>query len=199
METFSVILGITAALLHGSGYLIYNIQTKLGKSEPRIITWLIWVFLTILNALSYNVMSGDFVAALQFFMGSVACIATFLYVIMIGKFKKPEKHDWLMFGLAALAMAIWVIFRSATGANMIILLATAISFMPTLKGVWKNPFVETPLAWNLWTIAYAISTTNLLLRDCPAVAFIGPVAMIFAHGAIAVLSTESRKRRFSKN
>jgi len=199
METFSIILGIVAALLHGSGYLIYNIQTRLGKSEPRIITWLIWVFLTILNALSYNVMSGDFVATLQFFMGSVACIATFLYVIMIGKFKRPERNDWLMFGLAALAVAVWAIFRSATGANMIILLATAISFVPTLIGVWEDPFVETPLAWNLWTTAYIISTTNLLFRDCPAVAFIGPVAMIFAHGAIAVLSTESRKRRFSKN
>lgn len=198
METLSIILGITAALLHGSGYLVYNIQTKLGKSEPRIITWLIWVFLTIINALSYNVMSGDFVATLQFFMGSVACIITFSYVVMIGKFKKPEKHDWLMFGLAMLAMTVWAIFRSATGANMIILLATTISFIPTLKGVWGNPFVETPPAWNLWTIAYVISTINLVLRGCPAVAFVGPVAMVFAHGAIAVLSTESRKKRFPK-
>ena len=146
MQELTIALGLTAALLHGGAYVLYNVQAKLGKSSPNAASWSIWAFLAILNALSYREMSGDVVATLQFFTGSIACLLTFLYVLTIGEFSKLKPKEWGLFALGLLATLMWWKFRSATGANMIVLAAAFVSFIPTLEGVWRDPFKETPLS-----------------------------------------------------
>ncbi|MEK7659843.1 MAG: hypothetical protein AAB343_01430 [Patescibacteria group bacterium] len=107
MQELTIALGLTAALLHGVAYFLYNRQTKLGHSSPNASSWSIWVFLATLNALSYREMSGDAVATLQFFTGSVACILTFLYVLTIGKFSRLKPKEWGLFALGLLATLVW--------------------------------------------------------------------------------------------
>ena len=141
-------------------------------------------------------MSGDVVVALQFFTGSVACILTFLYVLIIGKFSKLKPREWGLFALGLLATLVWWKFRSATGANMIVLVAFFISFIPTFEGVWRDPFKETPRSWMLWTLAFLVTTTNVVLRDGKLIALIAPIVFLIAHGSIAILSTQKRKARF---
>ena len=196
MQELTIALGLTAALLHGVAYVLYNVQTKMGKSSPNAASWSVWAFLATLNALSYREMSGDVVVALQFFTGSVACILTFLYVLTIGKFSKLKPKEWGLFALGLLATLVWWKFRSATGANMIVLVTFLISFIPTFEGVWRDPFKETPRSWMLWTLAFLVTTTNVVLRDGKLVALITPIVLLISHGSIAVLSTQKRKERF---
>lgn len=198
MEQIRLVLGIVAAVLHGIAYYLYGRQTKLGSSKPNIVSWSIWAFLATINALTYRVMSGDLAATLQFFMGSVGCLLVFLFALTTGKFSWP-KHwgDWAMFILGIVAMVVWLQFRNATGANMIILVALIISFIPTLDGVARDPFVEMPRSWVIWTVAYMITTTNVMLNpDWQFVSILTPASMVIGHGLIAALSTESRKSRF---
>ena len=196
MQELTIALGLTAALLHGVAFILYNVQTKLGKSSPNVASWSIWAFLATLNALSYREMTGDVVATLQFFTGSVGCILTFLYVLTIGKFSWLKPREWGLFALGILATLVWWKFRSATGANMIVLVAVIISFVPTFEGVWRDPFKETPRSWILWTLAFLVATTNVVLRDGKPIALLTPVVLLIAHGGIAVLSTQKRKERF---
>lgn len=196
MQELTIALGLTAALLHGVAYVLYNVQAKLGKSSPNAASWSVWAFLATLNALSYREMSGDVVAALQFFTGSVACILTFLYVLTIGKFSRLKPKEWGLFALGLLATVVWWKFRSATGANMIVLVAFLISFIPTFEGVWRDPFKETPRSWTLWTLAFLVTTTNVVLRDGKPIALLTPIVLLIAHGSIALLSTQSRKAKF---
>ena len=35
MQELTIALGLTAALLHGVAYVLYNVQTKMGKSNPN--------------------------------------------------------------------------------------------------------------------------------------------------------------------
>lgn len=197
MQELTVVLGITAALLHGIAYVLYSVQTKLGYSKPNIATWSIWTFLATLNAFSYREMSGDAIVALQFFTGSVACTLTFVYAMIIGKFSWPKQSDWWCFALGLLAMLVWWIFRSATGANMIILVAALVSFIPTYMGVARDPFRETPGPWVLWTFAFLVTTINVVLREDKLVALVMPTVLLVAHAGIAVLSTKERKARFN--
>lgn len=196
MQELTVVLGLMAALLHGVAYVLYNMQAKLGKSSPNAASWSVWTFLAVLNALSYREMSGDVVTTLQFFTGSVACMITFLYVLTIGKFSKLKLKEWGLFTLGLLATVVWWKFRSAIGANMIILVALLISFIPTFEGVWRNPFKETPRSWALWTLAFLITTMNVVLRDGKSIALLTPIMLLIAHGSIAILSTQSRKEKF---
>jgi hypothetical protein len=198
MHELTVALGLMAALLHGVAYVLYSVQTKIGKSSPNAASWSIWAFLATLNALSYHEMSGDLVASLQFFTGSVACILTFLYVLTIGKFSKLKPKEWGLFVLGLLATLVWWKFRSATGANLIVLVAFIISFIPTFEGVLRDPFKETSSSWILWTLAFLVTTTNVVLRDSKPIALLTPIVLLIAHSSIAILSTQSRKARFHR-
>ncbi|MEK7100782.1 MAG: hypothetical protein AAB921_01650 [Patescibacteria group bacterium] len=196
MQELTIALGLTAALFHGVAFILYNVQSKIGKSSPNAASWSIWAFLATLNALSYREMTGDVVATLQFFTGSVGCILTFLYVLAIGKFSWLKLREWGLFALGILATLVWWKFRSATGANMIVLVAVIISFIPTFEGVLRDPFKETPRSWILWTLAFLVATTNVVLRDGKPIALLTPIVLLIAHGSIAILSTQSRKAKF---
>ncbi|MFH0892327.1 MAG: hypothetical protein V1867_06120 [Candidatus Falkowbacteria bacterium] len=192
----ATIFSVIAALLHGTSYFLYNLQAKSGKSTPNIASWGIWVFLAALNAFSFREMSGQTVLALQFFTGSVACALTFLYVLSIGKFSRPKPREVAALALGLLSVAVWWIFRSASGANMIVLLALVISFIPTWEGVWSDPFKETPLTWVLWTAAYGFTIVAIIIMRGQLLSFFTPAACLIMHGAVAILSTEKRKKRF---
>jgi len=197
MDTISLVLGVVAALLHAAAYVLYNRQAKLGQSQPNPISWSVWAFLAILNALTFTGMS-DRVSALQFVAGSVACFCTFIYVLTIGKFAWPKRgaKEWKIFGLGIIAAIVWFAFHSAEWANMVVLLGFVISFKPTYDGVKADPNKETPLSWVIWTVAFGITIINLIIRDKELVAFITPVVLLLSHGSIAVLSRQSRKRTF---
>jgi hypothetical protein len=196
MKEITIVLGVTTALLHGVAYILYSQQVKLGKSNPNAASWGVWAFLAILNALSYREMSGDVVASLQFFASSVACFLTFLYALSIGKFSRLTLGEWGLSALGLSSTIVWWQFRSATGANMIVLAAVITSFIPTLKGVWLDPFKEVPRSWILWTLAYLITTVNVILREGRPVTLITPVLLLIGHGLVAILSTQKRKERF---
>lgn len=196
MGTVSLILGITAALLHGIAYLLYNVQTKLGQSNPNAASWSIWAFLSTLNALTFAASSGDFVAALQFYTGSVACILTFFYVLVIGRFAWPKPKDWAMFGIGFLASIVWWWSRSASAGNFIVLIAFVISFLPTLEGVWKDPANEKPLAWILWSVALLVTSVNVVILGKTG-SLLTPFVLLLLHGAVAFLSRSRLRKQFA--
>lgn len=197
MDTISLVLGVVAALLHGTAYAIYNRQAKLGQSQPNPVSWSVWAFLAILNALTFKGMS-DWVLALQFVAGSVACFLTFIYVLFIGKFAWPRRgaKEWKIFGIGIIAAIVWFVFRSAEWANMVVLLGFVISFKPTYDGVKADPNRETAFPWVIWTVAFAVTIINLIIRDKELVAFITPVVLLVSHCSIAVLSRKRRKQAF---
>lgn len=91
---------------------------------------------------------------------------------------------------------VWWKFHEARWANMIILAAFLISSKPLFEDVWKDPFKETPRSWILWTIAYAFTSVNCLLReDVDLFRFITPVVLLVFHGSIAALSRKVRKQQ----
>ena len=194
----TILLGVSAALLHGFAYFLYNRQVKSGDSIPNAASWSVWAFLSILNAASYQGINGDWVASLQFMMGSVACLLTFLYVMFIGKFSKLTKKEWGFLVAGFFAVFIWYTFQNAAYANLIVLGAFLVSAYPTFEGVLKDPNKETPLSWKLWTIAFTLTTINLFIRDGSTIEFVTPVALLVAHGAIAWLCRPARKMRFAQ-
>lgn len=200
MQTITAVLGIGAALLHGTAYVLYNLQSKSGKSQPNVISVGIWVFLSALNAFVFKEVSAGVVVTLQFFVGALGSFGTFVYVLRIGKFRRPANWEWSVLVLGILAGVLWLFFHSAAMANMIILIAILISCVPIWVGVLRDPFKESPLAWILWASAFVITSVNVALRwllsDGSPVAIIMPVTLVVAHGIVAIWSRPSRKRGY---
>ena len=197
MEETSFLLGLVSAILHGSAYVLYNIQTQLGKSRPNPASWGIWMVLSTLNAFTYREVAVSVLATLQFYTGSIACIGTFIYVLAIGKLARPSSRDMLYLVLGGLATVVWLVFKSAVLGNMIILAAFVISFQPTLEGVWSDPHKEEPLAWILWSGAFIASMVNAILLG-NLFSIITPFVLLLLHGTVAFLSRKGRKIRFAQ-
>ena len=195
MADMSVMLPVTAAIIHIVAYVLYNVQTKLGKSDPNPVSWFLWAFLATLNALSFSAMN-DRIAALQFFAGSVGSTATFLYVLFIGRFRWLNTREWVVLVFGIIAIFVWRQY-TATTANMILAGVLLWSFEPTIRGVWNNPLKEKSTTWWLWTMAFAITGANTYLYKggwtlSLVISFVG----ILGHGVVAVLCRDSRKKSF---
>lgn len=200
MEHIRFVLGIAAAILHGTAFYLYTKQVKLGESQPKIATWSVGMALMLLNALTFREMSKDGVATLQFFVGFGGSAVVFLYALVKGKFSKPKQTErWAML-LGIFAAIVWYMFREAAWANAIVLVALLIAFWPTWEGVYRDPFSDSPRSWVMWASAYLITTVNVLLNmsnpNWHVMSLVNPIVSAIAHGLVAVLSTESRKNKF---
>jgi hypothetical protein len=196
MRELTVVLGVTAALLHGVAYLLYARQTKLGYSSPKSASWGLWAFLVIINWLTFGVAIGNWIVALQFLTGSVACIAVFVYMLALRKLSLPTMKEWRLIGLGVLAVLVWWIFRNAAWANAIIFVALAISFIPIYEELWADPQKEMPRSWVLWTLAYLFTTINVVVNwKGNPLNLVMPLGGAILHGAVAYLSRKARREK----
>jgi len=188
------ILGTLAALLHGTGYVLYNIQTKRGQSRPNIVSWSIWAFMAGLNAFSFAEISS-LAHALQYMVGTFAATITFILSFWWGRFTWPSRKEIAVFFICVVAVFIWWSQKDAGLANLLGCTAFLISFQPTFMGVYRDPHKEKPLAWNVWSLAFAVNlTNNIVCWQGDAVSIINPALLLVCHWSIASLSRPGRKR-----
>lgn len=157
-------LSVLAALFQVSAYVAYFTQVSAGGSIPNPASWSVWALLSVLNALTFWRASKDALATAQFFTGSVACVTVWTYSLTAGKFVPLDAKAWFVLIFCFVACAIWYVKQSAIYANLVIAGIFVISSVPTFMGVWRNSNVEQPLAWILWTTAFAVTTINVFRR-----------------------------------
>ncbi len=197
MEKFRLALGIVVALIHSAAYYEYYRQIKTRVSRPNIITWSLWVFMTVVNALNFQAMTQDSASSLQFVVGSVGCAAIWIWSWRYGVFVIPR--DWKQWAVCALGVAAVVVgfhYRQHVAANRILFLALIVSFIPTWATVLRSPFSEHPDAWLYWTLAFLLNSLNILFRpDWNMDALLIPLAMALAHGVTGFLCSGSWKQK----
>lgn len=181
-------IGLLSGLVSLSAFALYNAQIFMGRSTPNATTWLLWVFLTVLSASSYAVMTADPAKFILPATTALATIGTFAYSLIAGRFQPVRRWDWLILFIGCMAGLVWWINRSATGANLIVVFALIVSFWPTYSALWRTPSLETPPAWLAWTLAYALLTVTVILRWHSHYADLAYPGMgLVMHPAVAVL------------
>ncbi len=193
------ILPIAAAFLYLIAAILYNVQIINGKSKPNAISWSIWSLLAIVNVFSYGAMIDNWVAALQFFAGSVACIITFVICLIKKRFDCPSNIEWAIAAICLIAILVWIIFRSATYANMVVVVAFVFSFVPTLTGVFNDPRKERSLPWTVWTIAFSITLINIVLIGKEWMAYLIPGGGLIGHALVGLLVIKKRRMAFKQS
>lgn len=195
--TVEVILGVIAGLIHIVAFLIYHRQMLQGTSKPNQATWTLWVFISTLNCISYIVMSGDIIKGLLPIASTAACIAVFVVSLFKGKLSKLNFGDQIALMLGFASIFVWRAYRSATYANLILQICILISFIPTYRGVWKEPSNEKALPWFVWSSAYILTIIVVFLRwQGQYQDLVYPINCLLLHGGVGILSLRKPKGGF---
>jgi hypothetical protein len=72
-------IAVIAVTLNVIAYLVYFNQMNKDKSQPNPTTWGLWAFITLVDFLSYESLSGDLLTSGIFFIDFIACGAIFIY------------------------------------------------------------------------------------------------------------------------
>jgi hypothetical protein len=164
MPNLSYALVAVATTLHLSAYVIYARKTGRGEATLNTATWILWVFLSALNAASYVLMSGDPMKGAVACAGAVACTVTLAFALAKGRVSAVGLWDGAALGVGILAAAAWLAFRSATYANLILQGGFIVSMIPTYRGILKDARAEPALPWFMWGSAYAVNLCVVVLR-----------------------------------
>lgn len=164
MPYLSYALVAFATALHLSAYVVYGRMTGRGEARANTATWILWVFLSALNAASYVMMSGDLMKGAVACAGAVACTVTFAYALAKGKASPIGLWDGAALAVGLIAAASWLAFRSATFANLILQAGFTVSMVPVYRAVFRDPRSEPSLPWLMWGSAYAVNLCVVILR-----------------------------------
>lgn len=185
----SAILSGLAFGLHLTVFVIYSRQVARGRSRPNAATWIIWAFVAGLNCLTFFFMSEDWVKALQPLAGSLACLGTFLYALAKGKLTRLKRLDKAVLAIGLAAALAWWTLQSASFANVILQAAFAVSFVPTIRDVWRRPEEESPWPWLLWGLVYAMTTGVVLMRwSGQPVELLYPILAMATHSSVGLVA-----------
>jgi len=188
MEFSEWILPVAAATLHGFAYLIYNVDAEKKTTDPNLFSWFIWSFTAVLNALTFKDMNQNWLSALQFFTGSAASILTFFLTLRRVKMSWPNKFELGSLLLAVTAGFLWAKWHQAGWANMLLLLALLLGFVPTYRGMKEKPSRERPRAWFMWTGAFLITLLNVVVQGYKWTSCIMPLFGAVLHASVGVLT-----------
>jgi hypothetical protein len=185
---YSLILSMGASILHLVAFGLYNAQMVNGTSKPNTATWTLWAVLTATNASAYFNATNDWVKSILPAASALACILTFLFAIVHGKFKKLSTADSVALMIGLVAGVAWWYYKSAVYANLLLQFSIATSFVPTYYLVWTSPTSEKSPPWALWGIAYAILTYVVFLRSGQWTDYVHPVQGAIMHAAVIPLT-----------
>ncbi len=186
-------LAFIAGFLSIMAFVLYNWKNLSGSTHPNISSWMVWGFITVLNFTSYKKLTGDWVKSILPTIGAVMCIITSLLSLRTGSFRGLNLIDELCLVLGMFAGLCWWMFKSKgfaeTLVQIILEIALAIGFIPTIVGAINNPSDEPWLSWFLWTLSFSLQyfVVKLTWRG-KLIDFLYPVNMFLFHGTIFVLA-----------
>lgn len=175
--------------MHLVSFVLYNLKVLRGQAQPNAAAWSLWVGLTALNCVTYIMMTTDPVKGILPMVSSVACLVTFGWSLVRGHFSRLGVVDWLALLFGGIACLVWWLFRSVTGANLILQVCILISFVPTYRSVWNRPGGESALPWFGWTGGYLLTIAAVLCRwQGQYQDLVYPLVGLVLHGGVGLVA-----------
>lgn len=140
-------LALVGAALSLAGNAALAIQTIRGRARPNRVSWFLWAavpFIAFFTQLDNDVGMAA-VSTLAVAIGpSIIFVATFFNPAGVWRL---TRFDFGCGGLAALALALWLIFDDPVLALLTSVLADLIGGLPTIRKAWIDPHSEYALVY----------------------------------------------------
>lgn len=143
---------LVAVACNFAGYAIYLSGLRRNLVAPNRASWLIWSASTAIEALTYWAVNPGAVQTAVFAVSAVACIAVTIGIWRRSAWAMPTPTESLCIAASLVALVLWLVFREAYWAHMLVVAAVPISFLPTWASVRADRTRERSPAWGLWTV-----------------------------------------------
>lgn len=193
-----IIISVLASLLHIFAYFDYIKRVASAKIKPNSASWAVWALGSVLEAVTYLQVTGDWQKNLLPVVCSLSAIGIFLFSLIRGHFTRPTTFEWLIIILDCTALLVWWAYDSVVYANMFLIFTAVISFVPITYSVWRNPETENAFPWWLWSIAYVLLSVVVIIRWEKWEDVIYPLVFLILHLVIACLAIDSRRQSYGK-
>lgn len=166
----SVVFSISASFIALCVFVYYNYDILRVKTEtkPNLVSWLLWLGVTLINSLSYFSMNGDAVKGLTIFTDCLCCVFTTGAILckkeLRGKLEWQSIWEKRAGAVGILSLVAWGVFRSSTVGNQVLQFGYTMSFMPMYLGLLKDPKRERPVVWFCFTFAFVLAFVAATLR-----------------------------------
>lgn len=179
----------------------YFKQVMDGASTPNASTWLLWVIVSLMNAVSYFiVVQEDLWQSMIVVVVTAGVTSIFIYSAKNGKFGKIGVIEMICFALAVVVGVMWKTTGNADLANLSLQAIFVISFIPTIHGLLTHKLKEKALPWNLAVASYLFVTAAILTAESFRwIALVYPIANgIFGNGSIALVVALQKRGYFAE-
>lgn len=135
-----------------TGYVVYLTGLRRQLVQPNRASWLIWSAATLVEASTYAAVNPGAAQSIVFLISSAACLIVTLGIWRQSAWSPPSRSETICMIACLGALLLWLAFRSAFWAHMLVVVAVPISFWPTWESVAQDRARERSPAWGLWTI-----------------------------------------------
>ncbi len=163
-ENLSLILGGVIVLVNLAAMSLYFYEDRRGGITPNPAAWAIWFLVTVVNLLTYQTGTHDWMKTINSAVSTGNCTFMFGYCMWKGRMRQIARREKFAIGIAVGAILCWVFSGNAWYGNVFIQLAVAISFFTMVSSVWRGKHIERPLPWALWTVCHTLTFCIVLLR-----------------------------------
>ncbi|WP_174285384.1 SET domain-containing protein [Sphingomonas bacterium] len=144
---------IGAVALSLLGYGVYIVGLSRHLVEPNRASWLIWSAATGVEAATYAAVNPGAPQAWVFILSALCCVLVTAAMWRRSRWRTPTPVEGVCMTAALGSIALWLVFREAFWAHMLVVVAVPVSFWPTWQSVWQDRARERSPAWGLWTLA----------------------------------------------
>ncbi|URW76928.1 SET domain-containing protein-lysine N-methyltransferase [Sphingomonas donggukensis] len=135
-----------------AGYAIYLAGLRRNLVEPNRASWLIWSAATGMEAATYAAVNPGALQGIVILVSAIACVAVTFGIWRRAAWAAPSPTETLCVAACLSALVLWLVFREAYWAHMLVVAAVPVSFLPTWASVRADPARERSPAWGLWTL-----------------------------------------------
>ena len=135
-----------------AGYALYLAGLRRRLVEPNRASWLIWGSATTVEAVTYAAVNPGTPQAIIFLLSAAASLTVAFALWRRSRWSAPDRIETVCMAASLAAILLWLGFREAFWAHMLVVAVVPVSFWPTWRSVWANRARERSPAWGLWTI-----------------------------------------------
>ncbi len=135
-----------------AGYATYLTGLRRKLVEPNRASWLIWSASTAIEAATYAAVNPSSMQSIILLASAVLCIAVTIGIWRRSTWATPSRGEMVCMAACLASLVLWLVFREAYWAHILVVIAVPISFWPTWASVAADPTRERSPAWGLWTV-----------------------------------------------
>ena len=193
MYDYKTFLAVFLVILSFAAYVPYIRDVLKGKTTPHFFTWLVWSIVTaIIFALQRGAGAGS--GSWVTLATAITCFSVCLLSLRSGT-KNIRRIDFIFLVLSLISLFLWVVARQPTWSAILACSTDLLSFFPTIRKSWNDPYSETLSLYGINTFKHGLSLFGL--RSYSIVTWLYPATwtianLIFSIGLIV------RRKKFVK-